>query len=100
MNLIAKEYCAANISGKGVLILSRFAGAADQLGRYSLLVNPYDTESVADMIYRAYTMNDDERKLRMSKLRKTIKKRDIFWWANAFLTAPVMTSANSTYSIE
>jgi trehalose 6-phosphate synthase len=100
MNLIAKEYCAANISGKGVLILSRFAGAADQLGRYSLLVNPYDIEGVADMICRAYTMNDNERQLRMRKLRKTIKKRDIFWWANAFLTASVTTSTNSIYSTE
>jgi trehalose 6-phosphate synthase len=95
MNLVAKEYCAANISGKGVLILSRFAGTAYQLGKYSLLVNPYDIEGVADAIYRAYTMDEDERRLRMLRLRKSIKNNDIFWWANAFLTASAKTSSPS-----
>jgi trehalose-6-phosphate synthase len=47
MNLIAKEYCAANVENHGVLILSEFAGAARRLGRHVLLVNPYDIEGVA-----------------------------------------------------
>jgi len=86
MNLIAKEYCAAKIDSIGVLILSQFAGAADQLRRYALLVNPYDIEGMADAIHRAYLMDQGERELRMRKLRKTVRKRDIFWWLNAFLT--------------
>jgi trehalose-6-phosphate synthase len=47
MNLVAKEYCACTIDDEGVLILSEFAGAAAQLGRSALLVNPYDMEGVA-----------------------------------------------------
>jgi trehalose 6-phosphate synthase/phosphatase len=53
MNLVAKEYCACSIEEECVLILSEFAGAAAQLQRGALLVNPYDIEGVADAIYRA-----------------------------------------------
>jgi alpha,alpha-trehalose-phosphate synthase [UDP-forming] len=87
MNLIAKEYCAANIDERGVLILSEFAGAASQLRGHSLLVNPYDVEGVADAIQSACSMKTDERRRRMKGLRQAIAKRDIFRWANAFLTA-------------
>jgi len=87
MNLIAKEYCAANIDNNGVLILSEFAGAATQLRRNALLVNPYDIEGMADAIYRAYNMDTDERQLRMRRLRQSIGKRDIYWWVESFLEA-------------
>ena len=85
MNLIAKEYCAANIDANGVLVLSEFAGAASQLRRGALLVNPYDIESVADTIQQACTMTDAERRTRMRRLRASIARRDIFWWADSFL---------------
>lgn len=85
MNLIAKEYCAAHIDKRGVLILSEFAGAATQLRRNALLVNPYDITGMANAIYRAYTMSDDEQQLRMRRLRQTIARHDIFWWVNSFL---------------
>ncbi|MFC1994444.1 trehalose-6-phosphate synthase [Chloroflexota bacterium] len=85
MNLIAKEYCAANIDESGVLVLSEFAGSARQLRRNSLLVNPYDIEGVADTIYRAHNMSLDERQLRMHRLRNQIAKRDVFWWVNLLL---------------
>jgi len=85
MNLIAKEYCAANIDANGVLVLSEFAGAASQLRRGVLLVNPYDIESVADTIQQACTMTDAERRPRMRSLRQSIARRDIFWWADSFL---------------
>jgi trehalose 6-phosphate synthase len=85
MNLVAKEYCASNIEENGVLILSEFAGAATQLGKFALLVNPYDMESVAQTIGRACLMDDAKRKLRMRKLRNLIKRRDINWWADNFL---------------
>ena len=82
MNLVAKEYCAANIDKSGVLILSESAGAASQLRRNSLLVNPYDIEGVANAIHRAYHMSVNERQMRMQRLRKSIAKRDIFWWVD------------------
>jgi trehalose 6-phosphate synthase len=89
MNLICKEYCAAKVDSSGVLILSQFAGAAYQLSGDALLVNPYDVEGMADAIYRAYRMDEAERKSRMRRLRKTIRKRDIYWWLDAFLSAAI-----------
>ena len=88
MNLVAKEYCAANIEQSGVLILSQFAGASTQLGKNSLLVNPYDIEGVADVIHRAYLIGIGERQRRMRKLRKSIAQRNIFWWLDFFSGKP------------
>jgi len=89
MNLVAKEYCAAKTNKCGVLILSEFAGAASQLWRNALLVNPYDTEGTANAIYRASQMSNSECQLRMQRLRKSIAKRNVFWWADRFLQAAV-----------
>lgn len=87
MNLVAKEYCAANVDENGVLILSEFAGAAYQLGSYSLLVNPYDVIGMANTINRAYKMGIDERKRRMQRTRKAIARRDVYWWVDSYLEA-------------
>ncbi|MGW8311841.1 MAG: alpha,alpha-trehalose-phosphate synthase (UDP-forming) [Desulfuromonadales bacterium] len=87
MNLVAKEYCACSIDNRGVLVLSKFAGAADQLGRHALLVNPYDIEKTADAVYQAFSMTDDERQRRMSLLRAQIKRNDVHRWLETFLTA-------------
>jgi len=89
MNLIAKEYCAASLEEDGCLILSEFAGAAAQLQKGALLVNPHDTEGVADAIYQAFKMSQDERRERMKKLRAFIRKQDIYWWVNSFLQAAI-----------
>jgi len=89
MNLIAKEYCAANVDKSGVLVLSEFAGAATQLRRDSLLVNPYDIEGVAEAIHQAYAMSIAERRWRMHRLRKSVARRDVFWWVDSFLQAAV-----------
>lgn len=89
MNLVAKEYCTCSLEEDCVLILSEFAGAAAQLQRGALLVNPYDVEGVADAIYRAYSMPLEERRLRMRRLRRSIRRNDIFWWANSFLKAAI-----------
>ena len=89
MNLVAKEYCASSIEEDCVLILSEFAGAAAQLQRGALLVNPYDVEGVADAIYRAYTMSDDERRNRMRRLRRGVRECDIFWWVDTYLQAAI-----------
>jgi trehalose 6-phosphate synthase len=87
MNLIAKEYCAANVDNNGVLILSEFAGAARPLGRHALLVNPHDVDGVADAIYHACTLSWTERQAHMRRLRQAIRTRNIFWWLDTFLNA-------------
>ncbi|MEJ2032742.1 MAG: trehalose-6-phosphate synthase [Deltaproteobacteria bacterium] len=85
MNLVAKEYCASSIEKTGVLILSEFAGAADQLHKGALLVNPYDTDGMADAIYRAFTMPAAERQRRMEWLRAEVKRHDVYRWVRSFL---------------
>ncbi len=89
MNLIAKEYCACNIDEKGVLILSEFAGAAQQFHQDAILVNPHDIEGMANAIYRAFNMPLDERTQRMRNLRENVKSKDVFWWLNSFLNAAI-----------
>ena len=80
MNLVAKEFLAARDDEDGVLILSRFTGAAREL-RDALLVNPYDIDGTADAIRRALAMDPDERKLRMQRMRKFVSEHNIYRWA-------------------
>ncbi len=87
MNLVAKEFCACSVEEESVLILSEFAGAAAQLQRGAILVNPYDIESVADAIYQAYTMDAAERRRRMRVLRRSVRDNNVFRWVDSFLTA-------------
>jgi len=86
MNLVAKEYCVCSPKG-GVLILSEFAGAAAQLQKGALLVNPHDIAGVAGAIARAWAMSGAERQARMRRMRRAIRERDIFWWEDSFLRA-------------
>jgi trehalose 6-phosphate synthase len=85
MNLVAKEYIAAQ-DGKdpGVLILSRFAGAAAECSA-ALLVNPYDPEMVAASIARALSMPIEERRERQDELFRVISENDIHAWGDRFL---------------
>jgi len=87
MNLVAKEYCASNVRDGGVLILSEFAGAAVQLQRGALLVNPHDIDGVAHAIARAAKMGPGERRPRMRRLRKIEEEQDVFRWVGSFLDA-------------
>lgn len=87
MNLQAKEYCAANLDERGVLVLSEFAGAAPQLAVGALLVNPFDVQATARALYRALRMKREERGARMSRLRREVARHDVFWWADSFLAA-------------
>jgi trehalose 6-phosphate synthase len=89
MNLVAKEYCACSIEEDCVLILSEFAGAAAQLSRGALLVNPYDIEGVAEAIQRAVHMDKEERQARMRRMRRSIREYDVFWWVDSFLRAGI-----------
>ena len=84
MNLVAKEFLAARHDEDGVLILSRFTGAAREL-RDALLVNPYDVDGTADAIRRALAMDPDERKLRMQRMRKFISEHNIYRWAGSLI---------------
>ena len=87
MNLVAKEYCASSLGGKGVLILSEYAGATAQLQDHALLVNPHDVEGVADAIHRAFTMPAAERQRRMQSLRQIIRSTGMDWWVDTYLRA-------------
>lgn len=85
MNLVAKEYVAAqDPDDPGVLILSRFAGAAMQL-RDALLINPYSPEEMSDAIARALAMPLDERKRRWRAMMDSVEQQDISWWREAFV---------------
>lgn len=89
MNLVCKEFCACSLDEDSVLVLSQFAGAATQLGRYALLVNPNDVEQMADAIYRALTMPAPERRRLMRRLRRNVSGQDIYWWVDSFMRAAI-----------
>ena len=85
MNLVAKEFVSARNDEGGVLILSEFAGAVNEL-LDALRVNPYDIEQVAGAIARALTMDEAERKLRMREMRATVRERNVYRWAANLIT--------------
>src|SRR5262249_22126974 len=92
MNLVAKEYVAAqNPLNPGVLVLSQFAGAARQLDA-ALLVNPHDTDAMAGAIHHALSMSPDERRERWDSMMAVLRENDIDDWFNNFLTALAATS--------
>ncbi|MED5619424.1 alpha,alpha-trehalose-phosphate synthase (UDP-forming) [Ideonella sp. BN130291] len=85
MNLVAKEYVLSQEpENPGVLVLSRFTGAAEQL-REALLVNPYDISATADAIERALHMPLAERVERHQALLKNVVRYDVQWWQRQFL---------------
>ncbi|MEO0513280.1 MAG: trehalose-6-phosphate synthase [Planctomycetota bacterium] len=92
MNLVAKEYVAANIENAGSLILSEFAGAADEFGGtpsapMALLVNPHDIDGLANSMETALAMDDAEATARMERMRRAVQKHDVYRWAGSFLGA-------------
>jgi alpha,alpha-trehalose-phosphate synthase [UDP-forming] len=80
MNLVAKEFVAARHDEQGVLILSRFTGAAREL-RDAVMVNPYDIEQTAEAIRLSLEMEPEERTARMQRLRRVVKEQNIYRWA-------------------
>ena len=96
MNLVAKEFIASqDPEDPGVLVLSRFAGAAEQL-KEALLVNPYDVEATANAIHLALQMPVEERRARHQALMANIRKYDVHWWCDTFLDALAKTQAEET----
>jgi trehalose 6-phosphate synthase len=85
MNLVAKEFVAARTDEQGVLILSCFTGAAREM-RDALVVNPYDVNAIADSIYEALEMSNEEKALRMTRLRAVVRENNIYRWAANLLT--------------
>jgi trehalose-6-phosphate synthase len=80
MNLVAKEYLAARDDEDGVLLLSKFTGAAMELGD-ALLVNPYDIEGVAEAIHFGLEMHPGERRMRMQRMRRHVMEHNVYRWA-------------------
>ena len=85
MNLVAKEYVACRHDNDGVLILSEFAGAADEL-KNALLVNPHDIDGLKETMLVAASMPQKERASRMRALRKRVRENDVARWSASFLT--------------
>ena len=92
MNLVAKEFVAAqDPADPGVLILSRFAGAATQL-KEALQVNPYSAEDLADAIKTALAMPLQERVARWRSMFDNVQKEDVVWWRRRFTDALMSNS--------
>ena len=89
MNIVAKEYCACSIEEDCVLVLSEFAGAAEQLRSGAMLVNPFDIQGVAEAIREAYGMPEGMRTARMRSMRRSVRRQDVFWWVDSFLKAAI-----------
>ena len=86
MNLVAKEYVASRIDNRGVLLLSEFAGAADELGS-AIRINPHDIDGLKEAMMRAVEMPSAEQGRRMRALRRKVSENDIARWSQAFLSA-------------
>jgi trehalose-6-phosphate synthase len=80
MNLVSKEFVASRDDEDGVLILSRFTGAVREL-RDAIVVNPYDTEQMADALRFALEMPAEERRARMQRMRRAVKEHNVYRWA-------------------
>ena len=84
MNLVAKEYIASRNHNDGVLILSRFAGASQEL-HSAIIINPYAIEASADAIQTALEMPLEEQKHRMKQMRRMVMSNNVYSWASAIL---------------
>ena len=99
MNLVAKEYVAAqDHENPGVLILSRFAGAACELDS-ALVVNPYDSEGVGAAIARALSMPLEERRTRHDEMFQVLLANDVKYWGERFMTTLTRPHAVPTWIV-
>jgi trehalose 6-phosphate synthase len=85
MNLVAKEFIAAREDNRGVLILSSFTGAAQEL-RDALLINPYDVDQLARAIRQGLEMGEEQQEDRMMQMRKIVLEHNIYRWAANLLS--------------
>lgn len=94
MNLVAKEYVACRADNTGALVLSEFAGAADEL-RQAWLVNPYDINGMKAALLAAYQADEQELTRRMKAMRKQVDQHDVTAWADSFMTALTENAGSS-----
>ncbi len=92
MNLVSKEFIASN-PGNGMLVLSQFAGASEEL-KEAVPVNPFLIESIAKGIEQALEMPEVEKKTRMDEMKKTVSQNTIFNWADSFIKILAMQQVN------
>jgi trehalose 6-phosphate synthase len=85
MNLVAKEFVASRLDEDGVLILSRFTGAAREL-THAVLVNPFAVDEVAEAIHLSLSMPEEDRRKRMQRMRGVVAENNIYRWAGKFLS--------------
>jgi len=88
MNLVAMEFVASRPDLRGVLVLSRFTGAARQLTQ-AVLVNPYAVDELADALHASLAMPPDEQEARLRRLRETVREENVFKWVAKLLAAAV-----------
>ncbi len=90
MNLVAKEFVASQVDRPGVLVLSRLAGAAETMHE-AILVNPYNVDGTAEALHRALTMDEAERRSRMTALRRRERRYNLDVWLKGFMDAALST---------
>ena len=96
MNLVAKEFCAAQVEETGVVVISEFTGAAAELQHGALVVNPNDLAGVAEAIHRACVMPVEEKRSRMRLLRDVIRSHNVQSWAESFLNSALSMQHRET----
>lgn len=94
MNLVSYEYIATQRKRHGVMILSEFTGAAQSLNG-SLIVNPWNTEELADAIHEAVTMSDELREKNFKKLERYVFRYTSMWWGESFVSELVRISKHA-----
>jgi trehalose 6-phosphate synthase len=94
MNLVAKEYVACRVDATGALVLSEFAGAAQEL-RDAILVNPHDLDGLKQAIRHAVDLDPNEGTARLRRMRRVVRRHDVHAWARAFLAALYEDSGSS-----
>jgi trehalose 6-phosphate synthase/phosphatase len=97
MNLVAKEYCAAQVGEPGVLVLSELAGASEEL-QEAMMVNPFDVDAMTEALHAALAMSPEERRARMAALRDRVRSQDAHAWARGFLETTARSSERTTRS--
>jgi len=98
MNLVAKEFVCSRDDERGVPVLSRFTGAAQQLGA-ALVVNPYAVDESANVLAQAISMSDAEQSKRMRLMRHIVRNFDTYWWADRLLNDALAVDGKSQISV-
>jgi trehalose 6-phosphate synthase len=85
MNLVAKEFISSRNDGDGVLLLSQYTGASRELPD-AVQVNPFDLDQMADAMYAAFLMPEEERRQRMERMRHILEKNNVYQWGENIFT--------------